>query len=312
LTPAVRDEGTISVTSPLSKAIWTVATRTARTFTVGAAVGGLVVTTLALGTGGTGAVRPPAARPAARSADLAPAAVVVERQGRKWPGHPGRRVISYRVHSGDSATRIAVRFHAWTDELLQINHKTTGSFWYVGEKVKVPVVVKRARAAAHHAAAKHHPRKHHARPPGTHTTRPGAGHLSRATVRDEIIRVARHYGVRQRLALAIAWQESGWRQYARSSAGAIGAMQVMPGTGRWISTFVGRKLHIRRLHDNVVAGVVLFKLMRANNGVRRSLAGYYQGLGSIDRHGYYPSTKRYVAAVRSHWRRMNHGWHPLR
>jgi hypothetical protein len=301
------------VTARLSQGIRVVTFRAARTLTVGTAIGGLVAT-LALD-GGAGTARSaPLAPSVTPSADLAPAAMVVERKGKKWPGHPGRRVIGYRVHHGDSATRIAVRFHAWTAELLAINHKTRRSVWYVGERVRVPVVVKRARAHGHpvgapHHVHKHHPKKHH--PKKHHTSRPRAGHPSRATVRDAVIRTARHYGVRQRLALAIAWQESGWQQHVRSPAGAVGAMQVMPGTGRWISSLVGRKLHLRRLHDNVVAGVVLFKLLREDHGVKRSLAGYYQGLGSVHAHGYYPSTRRYIRAVTSHWHRMNHGWHPL-
>ena len=40
-----------------------------------------------------------------------------------------------------------------------------------------------------------------------------------------------------------------------SGAGAIGAMQVLPATGRWMSLYAGRDLHLRRLHDNATAGV---------------------------------------------------------
>lgn len=297
--------------SPLTTSVHAVASRAARTVTIGTAIGGLVVAAMGPDAGGNGAVRATPTPTTVVSADLEPVAVVTDRTGKRWRGHPGRRVISYRVHSGDSASRIAVRFHAWTAELLRINHKTSGSFWYVGERVKVPVVVKRARAHDHHPRT-HHPKKHHAKPPRHHASHSKASHPGRAAARDEIIRVARHYGVRQRLALGIAWQESGWRQHARSPVGAVGAMQVMPGTGRWLSTLVGRRLHLHRLHDNVVAGVVLFKLLRQHNGVNRSLAGYYQGLGSVQQHGYFPSTRRYVAAVRSHWHRMNRGWHPLR
>src|SRR4029079_5231948 len=200
--------------------------------------------------------------------------------GKKWPGHPGRRVISYRVRSGDTASRIAVRFHAWTDELLAINHKSSGSFWFVGEKVKVPVVTARAgHHAKHHKARhhkekkhknRHHKNKHHKnkkpKEKSHHTSHP-----SRATVRDEVKRVARQHGVNPHRALAIAWQESGWQQHVKSSAGAVGTMQVLPGTGRWISVLVGRRLHLHHLHDNVVAGVVLDKLLRRDHSVRGAL-----------------------------------------
>jgi hypothetical protein len=288
----------------MSSAVRTVVRQAGRTLTAGVAAGGLVATGLALDA--------PVAtdRDARRTTLVRPAAATVatvttqHHAGKKWPGHPGRRVISYHVRSGDTATRIAVHFHAWTAELLAINHKTSSSFWFVGEKVKVPVVTARA---GHHAEKKKHPHKKHHTKSKTHHDR----HPSRATVRDEVKRVARGHGVNQHMALAIAWQESGWQQHVRSSVGAVGTMQVMPGTGRWLSTLVGRKLHITRLHDNVVAGIVLYKLLRRDHSVRGALAGYYQGLGSVHAHGMYKSTKRYVRSVKHLKRMLDHGWRPL-
>ena len=43
-----------------------------------------------------------------------------------------------------------------------------------------------------------------------------------------IVRIARQQGVDTRLALAIAYQESGWNQRAVSPANAVGVMQVIP------------------------------------------------------------------------------------
>ncbi len=130
-------------------------------------------------------------------------------------------------------------------------------------------------------------------------------------VRDEVRRVARRHGVNPHMALAIAWQESGWQQHVRSSAGAVGTMQVMPKTGRWISVLVGRRLHLHRLHDNVLAGVVLYELLRRDHSVRGALAGYYQGLGSVHAHGMYKSTKRYIRNVKHLKRAFDDGWRPL-
>ena len=130
-------------------------------------------------------------------------------------------------------------------------------------------------------------------------------------VRDEVRRVARLHGVNPHMALAIAWQEYGWQQDVRSSVGAVGAMQVMPKTGRWISVLVGRRLHLGRLHDNVVAGVVLYELLRRDHSVRGALAGYYQGLGSVHAHGMYKSTKRYIRNVKHLKRAFDDGWRPL-
>ena len=286
-----------------------------RTLTTGVALGGLVVTSLALDGTGERAVRRTVPADAMQPVASAVATVATDhRTGKRWRGHPGRRVISHRVKRGDTASRIAVRFHAWTAELLAINHKTASSFWYVGEKVKVPVVT--ARAGHHAHKKKPHPAKKHTRHKAKHKKKKSkphhTSHPSRATVRDEVKGVARQHGVNPHMALAIAWQESGWQQHVRSSAGAVGAMQVMPKTGRWISLLTGRRLHLGRLHDNVVAGVVFYKLLRRDHSVRGALAGYYQGLGSVHAHGMYKSTKRYIRNVKHLKRALDHGWHPLR
>lgn len=284
-----------------------------RTLTTGVALGGLVVTSLALDVAGERAVRRPVTADAMRPVAYAVATVATKhRPGTRWHGHPGRWVISYRVKSGDTASRIAVRFHAWTAELLAINHKTSSSFWYVGEKVKVPVVTARA---GHHTAKKPHPAKKHPRHKTKKKPKKSRPHhtsrASRAAARDEVRRVARQHGVNPHMALAIAWQESGWQQNVRSSVGAVGTMQVMPKTGRWISVLVGRRLHLHLLHDNVLAGVVLYKLLRRDHSVRGALAGYYQGLGSVHAHGMYKSTKRYVRNVKHLKRALDEGWQPL-
>ena len=139
------------------------------------------------------------------------------------------------------------------------------------------------------------------------TPLPGWRHdqMTREQVRHLVARMAQHYGVSKSLALAIAWQESGWQQRRISSAGAIGVMQVMPDTGRWMRWYAGRKLRLRDTHDNIQAGVLTLRVLRAwTKYDRNAIAAYYQGLGAVRRHGYFKDTKRYVAAVRAHERRL--------
>jgi LysM repeat protein len=243
----------------------------------------------------------------------------------RWPGHPGRRVVRHRVRPGDTATGLAVRFHAWTRELRAINHLGRSGTLYVGRVVRIPVVVSAARR---HHAIRHHTQKHHAQKHNTarklHPNKHRAGHpakrrhakpwhgtgATRAQVRRVVVRTARRHGVAPRLALAIAWQESGWQQRRTSSAGAIGVMQVLPGTGRWMSLYVHRRLNIYSLRDNVTAGVVLLRVLRGQTTWRRSIGAYYQGLGAVQRHGFYPSTRRYVRNVVALQRRLDRGWDP--
>lgn len=284
--------------------------------------------------------------------------------------HPGRRMVHYTVRPGDTATELAVRFHAWTDELLAVNHLGRHEVIYVGETLTIPVVRAAARRAAHHRHRNHHhahhhahrghhhghhhghhkrhhhghhKRHHHGHHRGHHKRRhhPYARHHrhhhekhhggqhrhhgthhghhrahrhwpnpGRATVRRVIIKTSHRYGVGSNLALAISWQESGWQMDQISSAHAVGAMQVLPSTGRWLSTVVGRRLELRDLHDNVTAGVVLIRVLRDHAGVRHSVAGYYQGLASVRANGMYRDTKHYVSNVLYLRRLLRHGWNP--
>ena len=119
-------------------------------------------------------------------------------------------------------------------------------------------------------------------------------------VRQMIAEEAAAFGVPTSLALAVAWQESGWRQNVVSSAGAVGVMQLMPGTARWIGdAMLGRPVNISDARDNVRAGVRLLAHYLARYAGNRDLvlAAYYQGQGAADRHGVYPVSRPYIAAI---------------
>jgi archaellum component FlaD/FlaE len=274
--------------------------------------------------------------------------------------HPDRKIRRYRVRRGDTPTEIAVRYHAWTDELIRMNH---GPTLYAGEIIRIPVVVEAVRACDEHRHHRSNLRKHkshgasgqqadkhekkrgkadkvrpktkkkahtrsdrpkkdkpkHDKPKHKGTDKKKADkkrdrwkgeNASRAKVRRVVIRTAEKLGVDPDLALAVAWMESGWQQKRVSSAGALGVMQVMPGTGDWMSVMVGRKLHLRHLGDNVVAGVTLLDWLRSEAKLKVAVAGYYQGLAGVRRDGMYRSTKKYVADVLALKKRIARGWDP--
>ena len=124
------------------------------------------------------------------------------------------------------------------------------------------------------------------------------GAPSREGMRSIIAARARANGVDTSLALAVAYQESGWNQRVVSVANAVGAMQVIPTTTDWISGVVGRRLNPLDPHDNATTGVVLLRILtRSAANERQAVAGYYQGLRSVRERGMYPDTKRYVDNV---------------
>jgi soluble lytic murein transglycosylase-like protein len=121
---------------------------------------------------------------------------------------------------------------------------------------------------------------------------------SREATRRLIERTARRYGVDPSLALAVGYQESGWNQRQVSVANAIGTMQVIPTSGQWASTLVGRRLNLLDTEDNVTAGVVILKALTTSTGrLDHAVAGYYQGLASVRRLGMHADTKQYVRNV---------------
>ncbi len=236
--------------------------------------------------------------------------------GTRWPGHPDRSLVSYTVRPGDTATGLSVRFHAWTREFIALN----GSQLHAGERVRIPVVlsaVRKARAGQGKPAGRPAKRKTNRVRVFEHSVRPeGRGwlhdDLTRTRVRHVISASARKHGVPADLALAIAWQESGWQQRRVSSAGALGVMQVMPDTGRWMRWYAGRPLRLRDTHDNVLAGMLTLKFLRANTKRdNRAIAAYYQGLGAVRDHGMFRDTQQYVRAVRAHQARIARTGSPL-
>ena len=217
----------------------------------------------------------------------------------RLPG--GRHIKHYTVQPGDTATGLAVRFHAWTAELVAHNHLGPGAGLTAGEQIEIPVVT--AAVSRDHQAP---PRRHTQARPEKKTAE-----ISRHQVRRTIVRVSRQQGVDPQLSLAVSWQEAGWRMHHVSSAGAVGAMQVLPSTARWMELYVGRDLHPWRMRDNVETGVTLLDVLAAETVSRaRQVGAYYQGLGAVRRHGLYDDTRAYVDNVLAIKRRLEAGQPP--
>jgi soluble lytic murein transglycosylase-like protein len=116
----------------------------------------------------------------------------------------------------------------------------------------------------------------------------------------EVGQVAADNGVSSSLAEAIGYQESGFNNSLVSGTGAIGVMQIEPGTWSYIErNLAGSSLSPSSVVDNVKGGVLLLHSLLDQTGGDPNLAvaGYYQGLRSVAEHGMFPDTQRYVADV---------------
>ncbi|MHB8733307.1 MAG: transglycosylase SLT domain-containing protein [bacterium] len=139
---------------------------------------------------------------------------------------------------------------------------------------------------------------------GTGQVQPAAGSATGAAAhglsneeRALITREAQRVGVDPALAIAVVLQESGGNPRAVSPAGAMGLMQLMPGTAR--------ELGVTDPFDaqqNVAAGVRYLKqkLDEFGGSVPLALAAYNAGSGAVTQWGGVPpyaETRQYVASV---------------
>jgi peptidoglycan hydrolase-like protein with peptidoglycan-binding domain len=109
------------------------------------------------------------------------------------------------VKPGESLTVIAERHGTTVRELARRNRLDPSRVLLIGARLVIP-----SRALA----------------------------TARLSVKGSLERWSAHYGVDPTLARALAWQESGWQNDVRSSAGALGVMQVTPPTWDFVELFV--------------------------------------------------------------------------
>lgn len=115
-------------------------------------------------------------------------------------------------------------------------------------------------------------------------------------VRQQISTVATAYALDPKLVEAVAWRESRFRLEARSDKGAIGVMQLMPGTARDLGVDP---------HDpvqNIRGGALYLRRMLSEFGgdVRLALAAYNAGPAAVRKHGGVPpyaETQAYVTSI---------------
>ena len=115
-----------------------------------------------------------------------------------------------------------------------------------------------------------------------------------------IYKEAKKNGVRPELVAAVVEAESRFKPTARSGAGAVGLMQLVPRTGRWM----GAK-DLTNPQQNVAAGAKYLKYLseRFDGNETKIIAAYNAGEGNVKRFGGVPpfkETRKYVVKVRNY------------
>lgn len=171
--------------------------------------------------------------------------------------------LSFTVQPGDTVSALAARYGVDEQTITSLNGITNPSLLRIGQVLKVP--------------------------------NPALGGVEAV-----LVHYSEVYGVDPALVEGLAWQESGWQERVVSGVGAVGIMQVMPGTAAFTSTYlVMAPVDLTNENQNIQAGVAFlaFLIRQAGGNEALAVAGYYQGLGSVMARGEYLDTQRYVADV---------------
>ena len=190
---------------------------------------------------------------------------------------------TYTVQAGDNLSEIANRYGLATNELAAANKLQNPRLISIGQKLTIPGTQAADTPVVIQA--------------GQPVLAPKPNDPEIEAIMDQ---AAAEFGVDPRLVKAIATVESAWQQGAVSSAGAVGVMQIMPGTAEYMETIIFQQELNEEIsaQDNIKMGVKFLRVLIDSTGSERdAVAAYYQGLTPTQNGVYYPDTQGYVASV---------------
>lgn len=221
------------------------------------------------------------------------------------PG-PGNSCSWYRVHSGDTLSRIAYAYRTTIGTLASANYIRNVNLIFAGQNLCVPYG---SNAGSRTSGS---------------TGVSGAvssgllfnGYVrwydyqaldwsTRGQVTDLLHRAAARYGLPANLLEAIAWQESGWNQHVISRDGGIGVMQIMPYTAMGLNTMTRVRHDPYKLADNIELGTIYLRTLwnGFHGNITQVISAYNEGGWNVIHRGIF--NWRYVNSVRSLMSRFN-------
>lgn len=180
--------------------------------------------------------------------------------------------LAYVVHSvqaGEILSGIADRYGVSLESIVTLNGLTDKDWIHPGQQLEIPSL--------------------------------DAAMFNEQDIETVLANAEAEFGIPNGLLRGLAWQESGWQQHVVSSAGAIGLTQVMPSTAKWATQELVYGAEAWETdpwaNARVGAAVLRFLLDYYGGDIPAALAGYYQGIGSLQTFGVFDETYQYMANV---------------
>jgi LysM repeat protein len=197
------------------------------------------------------------------------------------------------VRSGDTLSSIASHYHTTVGAIVSANHLVNANFVLIGTRLVVPIPPSALGAYLAPLPS--------GSPPADAVRTKLLAHPDRLALRLDFVRSAAASGLPANLLEGMCWWESGWQNSATSSTGAIGVCQIEPSTVDYVRTKLlhNSKLDPRIGADNIAMSAAYLHdlIVRAGGDVNSAVAGYYQGLPSVQRGQMVASTPSYVKGV---------------
>ena len=182
-----------------------------------------------------------------------------------------------------------------------------GLIWLAGATAQADVYISIDAKGGYVLTNVHRPGRHYERVISEPIAKAGPANAQLITGRpyaDLVATAALKHDVPQALLHALIKAESGYNPKARSAAGAVGLMQLMPGTAKEMG--VENALDPE---DNVLGGARYIKRMLTlfDNDITLAVAAYNAGPDAVLRRGAVPpfaETRRYVPNVLREYRKL--------
>lgn len=196
----------------------------------------------------------------------------------------------HQVTAGDTLGGLASYYHVRVTTLIQTNHIYNANLIITGQHLCIPYAI------AHRASG----------PSGllyNGQVRWYAYNALELSNRSQVVRLLRqaafNYGIPESLMLAIAWQESGWRQHIIARDGGIGIMQIMPYTAQGLNRQIRQRYDPYKLWDNIQMGALYLHILRRSFGgnINAVISAYNEGGWNVVHRGIFNWS--YVRSVRA-------------